>query len=119
MYSYADSFYDDVGTFWSDVKRCKFKCIALRDMSYDEKAMRNAPVDSILWVYENVLKSDAIEFKGVPFKQITDSFEDVWGDICDVRAHKVNAKRLFHFLIKYRYQENWAREVQENYLPVS
>jgi len=31
----------------------------------------------------------------------------------------VNGKNLFHFLIKYRYQENWAREVQENYLPVS
>ena len=31
----------------------------------------------------------------------------------------MNGKNLFHFLIKYRYQENWAREVQENYLPVS
>ena len=88
-------------------------------MSYDEKAMQNAPVNAILWVYENILKSPTIEFKGVPFKDITDGFEDVWGAICDVRAKKVDTKRLFHFLIKYRYQENWAREVQENYLPVS
>lgn len=39
--------------------------------------------------------------------------------MCDPKLKKVNGKNLFHFLIKYRYQENWAREVQENYLPVS
>ena len=119
IYSYADPFYDDVGTFWSNVKRCNFKCIAIRDMSYDEKAMRNAPIDAILWVYKNILESSSIEYKGIPFKDITDSFEDVWGAICDIKQHKVDTKRLFHFLIKYRYQENWTREVQENYLPVS
>lgn len=43
----------------------------------------------------------------------------MWGAICDPHARKVNGKNLFHFLIKYRYQENWSREVQENYLPVS
>lgn len=119
IYSYADPFYDDVGVFWSDVKKCGFKCIAIRDMSYDEKAMKLAPVDAILWIYQNILKSPTIEYKGIPFKDITNSFEEVWGAICDVKQHKVDTKRLFHFLIKYRYQENWSREVQENYLPVS
>jgi len=119
VYSYADEFYDDVGVFWSDIKKCGFRCIAIRDMSYDEHAMKNAPVDAILWVYENILKSPTIAFKGIPFKDITDSFESVWGPICNPVTRKVNTKQLFHFLIKYRYQENWSREVEENYLPVS
>ena len=80
-------------------------------MSYDENAMRNAPVDAICWVYENVLMSDSIKYKGIPFREITESFEDVWGKICDPETKKVNGKNLFHFLIKYRYQENWSREV--------
>ena len=35
VYSYADPFYDDVGVFWTDVQKCGFKAIAIRDMSYD------------------------------------------------------------------------------------
>ena len=119
VYSYADPFYDDVGVFWTDVQKCGFKAIAIRDMSYDQNSMRNAPTDAILWIYDNVLKSQKIRYKDKPFKEITDSFESVWGDICDTKIRKVNYKNLMHFLIKYRYQENWAREVEENYLPVS
>lgn len=119
IYSYKDDFYDDVGVFWTDVKKCKFKCIAIRDMSYDKNAMRDIPKDAILWLYEKVLKSDSIEYKGKPFREITDSFEEVWGPLCDLESKTINCKQLFHFLIKYRYQENWAREVKENYLPVS
>ena len=118
VYSYKDPFYDDVGVFWSDIKRCNFKAIAIRDMSISEKAFKNVPVDAILWVYENVFHSQ-IEFKGKTLNEITSSFEHEWGPICDVQLKKVNVKELFHFLIKYRYQENWAREVKENYLPVS
>ena len=88
-------------------------------MSYDETAMRSAPIDAICWVYENVFMSETMTYKGKPFKEITESFEDVWGKICDPETKRVNGKNLFHFLIKYRYQENWAREVEENYLPIS
>ena len=114
IYSYADP-----NAFWNEVKKCSFKCIAIRDMSYDENAMMHAPIDAIIWVYENVFMSNSILYKGIPFKQITESFEDVWGAICDPKLKKINGKNLFHFLIKYRYQENWQREVQENYLPIS
>ena len=32
---------------------------------------------------------------------------------------KIKTKRdLYHFLLKYRYQENWNREVKENYFPL-
>lgn len=28
-------------------------------------------------------------------------------------------KNLIHYLLKYKYEENWEREVKENYLPIS
>ena len=40
-------------------------------------------------------------------------------EICDLKTRRVDVKNLVHFLIKYRYVENWEREVEENYLPVS
>ena len=114
IYSYANA-----NEFWKDIKKCGFRAIAIRDMSYDETAMRNAPIDAICWVYENVLMSDKVKYKGIPFREITESFEDAWGKICDPELKKIDGKNLFHFLIKYRYQENWSREVDENYLPIS
>ena len=119
VYSYRDDFYDDVGVFWSSIKRCKFKAIAIRDMSIGGNAFSSVPTDAVIWVYENVFKSDTITFKGHTLASITDSFEDNWGAICDLDNHKVDVHRLVHFLIKYRYQENWNREVKEDYLPVS
>lgn len=41
------------------------------------------------------------------------SFEDRWGTIDN------NYRTFVHFLLKYRYTDNWDREVNENYLPVS
>jgi 23S rRNA U2552 (ribose-2'-O)-methylase RlmE/FtsJ len=41
------------------------------------------------------------------------SFEDKWSPIDN------NYRTLVHFLLKYRYTDNWDRELNENYLPVS
>lgn len=46
IYSYADA-----STFWKDIAKCGFRAVAIRDMSYDETAMRSAPIDAICWVY--------------------------------------------------------------------
>lgn len=46
IYSYAD-----VNAFWREIAKCGFRAIAIRDMSYDETAMRRAPIDAICWVY--------------------------------------------------------------------
>ena len=37
-------------------------------------------------------------------------FEHIWGSIS-------NKKNMLHYLLKYRYTNNWAREVEENYFP--
>ena len=84
-----------------------------------EHAYKTIPKDATIWVYQNVFCSDTLTFKGHTFAEITSSFEDVWGPICDVEKKSINVKNLIHFLIKYRYQENWEREVRENYLPVT
>jgi hypothetical protein len=41
------------------------------------------------------------------------SFEDKWSPIDN------NYRTFVHFLLKYRYTDNWDRELNENYLPVS
>ena len=119
VYSYSDPFFDDPGTFWTNIKKCNFKAIAIRDMTFSEQTTRKAPIDSILWIYQKILKSNTIKFKGELISNLVDSFEEHWGAICDVEHRKVNIKRLIHFLFKYRYVENWEREVNENYLPLS
>ena len=44
-------------------------------------------------------------------KEMLIDFGECWG-------LPVTAKRLIHYLLKYRYVDNWDREVRENYLPV-
>ena len=41
-----------------------------------------------------------------------DEFESIWGSI----EYK---KNFIHYLLKYRYKQNWDREVRENYLGYS
>jgi hypothetical protein len=41
------------------------------------------------------------------------SFEEKWGTIDS------SYRTLVHYLLKYRFTDNWYREVKENYLPVS
>ena len=44
-------------------------------------------------------------------KEMLVDFGECWG-------LPVTAKRLIHYLLKYRYTDNWEREVRENYLPI-
>lgn len=100
VYSYSEL--TDVKNFWSNVVfNNKFKYIAIRDMIISDKS-KSINYDEDL---EKVLnKADKEQLK---------SFEYVWGNISK------NYKTLIHFLLKYRYKENWDREVYENYHPIS
>ena len=42
-----------------------------------------------------------------------EEFEDIWGSIND------NFRIALHWLLKYRYINNWKRELYENYVPVT
>ena len=44
-------------------------------------------------------------------KKMVADFAEFWG-------YPVTLKRYIHYLLKYRYVDNWNREVRENYLPI-
>ena len=114
VYSYADDVHT-VDGFWNSLKACQFKMIAIRDMSLGAGSYAEVPKEAVFYVYDNI-------FKSPKYVQRLESFEEVWGAICSDEndIHRLlDVKRLIHFLIKYRYVENWDREVQENYLPLS
>lgn len=96
IYSYANPF-----AFWEEIfETIKPKYIVIRDMMISSKQ----EVASNQEIVENV-RSHA------DLKQLED-FESKWGTI-DTN------KNLLHYLLKYRYIENWERESVENYLPVT
>ena len=118
IYSYASG-PADIDRFWNDIGRCGFRQIAIRDMSLNYRDFMNVPSEDVIWIYENVFKDPSMEIKGVKLSKLVDDFEAEWGSICDPALKKVSVKNLVHFLIKYRYIENWDRELLENYLPVT
>ena len=80
----------------------KFGYIAIRDMFVSN----HKPVEQVTKV-----ESDAIRSIADP-NQIKD-FEAHYGWVDD------NRQNLMHFLLKYKYVENWKREVAENYFPIT
>ena len=98
VYSYGTA--ESIEEFWRFVTDSGFGYIAIRDMCLDRSAQRPA------------LKEDVIKVRsGCDLKRLA-QFEALHGSITDNR-------NLIHFLLKYRYTDNWEREVRENYLPVS
>jgi SAM-dependent methyltransferase len=103
VYSYSHS--SVIKKFWQDqVFGGDFKWIAVRDM-----------IPSV-----DMGKKDHSKFtEGVrKVRELADpeylkSFEDKWGPIDN------NYRTFVHYLLKYRFTDNWDREVKENYLPVS
>lgn len=98
LYSYSSE--DEITNFWKYIKYSGYKYIFIRDMISnlkDEKANRY----DIKYVSRNPKYRD----------KLTD-FINTWGDI-------TIQKNLIHFLLKYRYDINWDREVKENYIPLS
>ena len=75
-----------------------FKYIAIRDM------MVSAYIAQALDTYDSLIVSSKANQK------MLHEFERIYGNI-------QNRKNLIHFLLKYKYVENWDREVRENYLP--
>lgn len=94
IYSYEDA--TGIELFWDRVFKSEFDYVVIRDMGIDGDL-----------VFETYVNIDNLKDKFDP-KQLAD-FESVWGPI-------ENKKNLIHFLLKYRYIDNWDREVKENYL---
>ncbi len=103
VYSYSHG--TIVKKFWDNqVFGGDFKWISIRDM-----------IPSIELGREEItsFKDDVRKVKSKTDKHYLNSFEDRWGSIND------NYRTFMHYLLKYRYIDNWDREVNEDYLPVS
>ena len=97
VYSYGTT--ESIQDFWKFVNS-GFKYITIRDMCLDNSAHRPAQKEDIFRVK-----------RFCPAYQI-EQFESYHGSLSD-------NYNLIHFLMKYRYQANWARECKENYLPLT
>lgn len=103
VYSYSNS--NTIKFFWDkQVFGGDFKYITIRDMIPSVELTRNEI---------NNFKEDVKKVRQKADKSYLLSFEDRWGSIN-------NSYRAFiHYLLKYKYTDNWDREVNENYLPVT
>lgn len=100
VYSYSITKDYRPSAFWRSIYDLRPTYIVIRDMCVTENALYNSPnKDEVQKVYNF---SDLAKIE---------SFEKNWGPIKD------NYKNFIHFLLKYRYTENWNREVKENYVP--
>lgn len=103
VYSYSDS--REVKRFWEEkVFGGTFKYIAIRDMMPSVEMQRQ---DFLKF------KDDAKKINKRANKKYLNSFENVWGLIDN------DYRTLLHWLLKYRYTDNWERELKENYLPLT
>ena len=98
VYSYGTE--ESIREFWNFVNNIGFEYIIIRDMALDAAAHRPS------------LKEDVLKVKKTHHADRLSDFESSHGSIHD-------NYNLIHFLMKYRYTENWAREVEEDYLPLS
>jgi hypothetical protein len=103
VYSYSHP--REVKKFWEDrVFGGDFKWIVIRDMIPSVEMSRKEASE---------FQDDVNKVKSAANPKYLKSYEDKWDDIGS------SYKFLTHFLLKYKFTDNWAREVAENYLPLS
>ena len=100
VYSYSDPF--EISTFWDRVFQSNFKYIAIRDMSISAKNC-----------VEIIDLADIKKIRGhAQYADLVADFEAKWGTLD-------SGRNFLHFLLKFPYRDNWLRELNENYLPIS
>lgn len=99
VYSYGTP--EQIEDFWQEIYSGYYEYVIIRDMALSEKSIEDRPLS---------LFSDISKVRSKASKKHLEQFESIWGSID-------NRQNLIHFLLKYRYVNNWSREVFENYLP--
>jgi hypothetical protein len=97
VYTYGPA---EVDKFWFDVYNCGFDYIAVRDMAVSRTASR--PADPVTVARVRQLADP---------NQVRD-WESTWGSLDENWS-------LVHYLLTYKYTDNWEREFRENYLPLT
>jgi 23S rRNA U2552 (ribose-2'-O)-methylase RlmE/FtsJ len=103
VYSYSNS--KTIKDFWTTrAFNENFEYIVIRDM------LPSSKIDNI---DPREFKEDVDRVKEIFDPYYLKSFETQWGSLYD------SYRTFIHLLLKYRYTNNWEREVNENYVPVS
>lgn len=108
IYSYEPN---ETEAIWKKLYESGVKYIALRDMYAKGCALFNSKVEKE--IMDVLGKDKCAASNSGSFFHINEKFEDFekhWGKIYD-------GYMFTHFLLKYFYDLNWDRELQENYLP--
>lgn len=120
VYSYCID--EEIDDFWNHVFNDNYKYIAIRDMMVDKSVDLVNPIvveehsgphyfRHEYWnkYYDKICGFDTKQWKNF---LVHSGYK---GDEC---SWDVENKDVLHFLMKYRYIENWEREVRENYFPI-
>ena len=99
VYSYSSK--EEIDLFWKRVLDSGFKYIAIRDMMLSEADQTGIDTEQ-----------HALAVKDEKYADKLRDYERIWGKIATQHD-------LVHYLLKYKYTENWEREVRENYLPIT
>lgn len=89
----------EISDFWQNIYNSGFDYICVRDIIPSRTIDRPADLND----YINIIQ------KGD--KNKISEFEAVWGSL-------ENNKNLIHYLLKYRWEANWDREIKENYFAI-
>ncbi len=101
VYSYGND--NSIDKFWNTLNDNIFDYVVVRDMMVSKELQKISFKEKIKAApYRPDLKN---------IKFYISEFESEWGKIS-------NISRLIHFLLKYRWTQNWNRELKENYLPI-
>ena len=98
IYHYGDA--DEVDCFWKMIFETGFDYIVIRDMIPSRSMDRLSDVNDVRKVLYHFNHTQKLQL-----------FQMHWGTI-------ENNRQLIHFLLKYGYNDNWNREVKENYFPL-
>ena len=98
IYSYCNE--DEIYEFWNNVFLSGFDYVSIRDMCISEN------------VYRLTNRTDYWKLINAADKNQIRDFEHNWGSL-------MRNNNFLHFLMKYKYVENWDREVKENYFPIT
>jgi len=97
---YAYSKPEQIKKFWNDVFNSGFDYIVIRDLMLSTSS------------YKKSNEEDVKKIKEKSNQKLLNDFENKQGLI-------ERNKNMLHFLMKYKYENNWKREVLENYFPIT
>lgn len=107
VYSYMPL--EKISAFWKYVLGAGFEYVAIRDMSL-VRAFFEPKMEQ-----DTITKEEAEKVKLHANPEFLHSYEERWAPVVEGAPYK----ELVHWLLKYRYTDNWARENNENYFPLT